>query len=116
MQTIVMAGLAPAIHGSVEPVVKVFPICISREYQAHLSGPRPMLHVALALDRSADVRVTLCEHQPLQPVSLSKSVGQTFPVLPNATSQIAGNPYVQRAVWPVSYDVNPCAFHVPNPG
>ena|SRR5262249_14048849 len=107
----VMAGLVPAIHVSDEAIVKVIPIGICREDQAHLPGPRPMLHVTFPLNCNANVCVAFCEHQPLQSVSLGESVSHTLSVFPYATRKIIGDAGVERAVRPVGYDINPSAFH-----
>ncbi len=53
----VMAGLVPAIHaaGLCESLIEVPPVGVHAEYEPHFPGSFLMLHVALALDRIADV-------------------------------------------------------------
>src|SRR5262249_9902620 len=103
--------LVPVVHASRKPIVEVIPIGICREDQTHLPGAWPMLHIALALNSSANIRVMFYEHQPLQTVSLSETVSHTFSVLPGATGKITGNPGIESTVGPVCYDVDPSALH-----
>jgi hypothetical protein len=108
---LILAGLVPAIHGSVDLVIKIGPGGIRSEYESHFPGSRPVLHVVLALDRQLDIGVWLCVDQSLQPISLRKALDDTFPMLPCATWKIAGDAGVKRAIRPIGHDVDPGAFH-----
>ena len=109
-----MAGLVPAIHGSRQPIVKVIPVGVRREDQTHLPASGPVFHVALALDRGADIRVGFCKYEPLQPIFFREAVGHSFMVLPNTTGKITGDAGIKRAVRSVGYNVDPSSFHRTN--
>jgi hypothetical protein len=110
----VMAGLVPAIHGSRQPIVKVIPVGVRREDQAHPPAPRPVLHVELALNCDANVPVGFSVYQTLEATLPGKAIGYAVAMLPNATGEITGDAGIKRAVRSVGYNVDPSSFHRTN--
>ena len=115
-----MAGLVPAIHAvpllqrrdlGVQLVIKVMPIRIKIEDKAYLPSARPMLHVAFALDRVANVREGLIPYKPIEGVTRSESVDCSAAMLPNSTAKIVRYAEIERPIWPVGDDVDPPAAH-----
>src|SRR5262249_12823229 len=94
----VMAGLAPAIHGSTEPIVRVCPIRIHREYDSHSPRSRPMLHIALTQDCRSNICVSFCDAQPLEPTSLLEATAPARPMLPHAACQVTRHARIERPV------------------
>src|SRR5690242_19070256 len=106
-----MVGLDPAIYSSHESVVRVVPLGILDRDKIDFPGARPMLHISLTLDRRANVVVALSPNQTFKAVLLGETIRYTFSMLPNTTSEIAGNPDIKGPVWSVGHDVDPSALH-----
>src|SRR5665213_168050 len=104
-------GLTRPSTPSRQTIVEIIPHWIFREDQRHLPGARPMLEIVLALDRGADVGMTLGVDETLQPVTLGETLCDAFAMFPGALGEIAGDPDVKRAVGSVSHDVDPSFRH-----
>src|SRR5258708_33869897 len=81
------------------------------EDETDLPGTWPVLQIFLALDRGADVVVTLGEDEALQAVALGEAVGRALAVLPGAAREVAGDADIDRAVGAVRHNVDPSTPH-----
>ena len=111
-----MAGLVPAIHvflgGSrVQVFVQVPPVGVRGMDEANFPSARPVLDVALALDRVAEVFVELGQHKSLEAISACESVDQAFAMLERPACDVARHAGVKRAARLVRHDVDPAAAH-----
>lgn len=102
-----MVGLVPAIHGSDEPIVEVVPAGIGGKDQPHLPPSRPMLDIVLALDGTPNVAMGFEIDQAFEAVPLCEALHYPFPVLPDATGEVAGYAGVECAVRAVTHHVDP---------
>ncbi len=70
-----------------------------------------MLNILLTLNSLSHFLMTFGEDQPFQPVSLAKTVNQSFAMFPYAACKITGDADIQRTVRSICHDVNPAIFH-----
>src|SRR5579883_736823 len=94
-----------------QPLVQILPIRIVRKDKLYFPSTRPMFQVLFPLDRGPDVIVLLGIDQPLQPIPRRESFDDSVMMLPRTTRKIAGHADIERAVWPVRYDVDPSTPH-----
>jgi hypothetical protein len=110
-----MAGLAAAIHvflGSrVQVFIQVAPVGIRGTDEAHFPSARPVLDVALALDRVADVFVERGRHKSLKAIPAREAIDQALAMLERTARDIARHAGVERAVRPVRQDARSAAAH-----
>jgi hypothetical protein len=106
-----MAGLDPAIHDLDWLIVEIIPVRVSLMDQTHLRSTRPMLEIFLSLYCQFDGCVRLGIDQSFQAVHLGETVGDTFPMFPDAAGKIVRHPDVKRAVRATGQDINPSVRH-----
>ncbi len=116
----VMAGLGPAIHEGAarrltpSPIqfleeVSPFPVfCVN---QPDLPGAGPMLDIALALNRRADILVEFLPDEAFQPVPAREPFDEALAMLVGAPSKVCGDAHVERSVRAIRHDVDPAAAH-----
>jgi hypothetical protein len=104
-------GKRRPLHRLDDLFVAVFPFGICRKDQPHLPGSRPMLHIALALDRRFDVGMAFDINQPLQSMLLSKARHDAFTMLPDTSRKITHDAGVENSIGAIGDDIDPRLIH-----
>jgi hypothetical protein len=90
----------------IEPFVQVGPFWIRLLNQRQLPEPRPVLEILFPLQGVANIVVKFAVRQTFESVPLRKPVGDALAMFPHASSQIAGDADIERALRFVRHDVH----------
>ena len=92
-------------------LVQIPPFGIGGQDQAYLPRPRPMLQIALALKRVANVFIEFPKNEEFEPIPLGEPFDAAFPMLPASPRDVVRHAGIERAVRPVRHDINPTSAH-----
>ena len=90
------SGIGPTALSNL--VVQIHPIWIRLLYQFHLPLPTPLFQSLLPSDRALHVRVNLIPDQPMDTISLRKSIDQIRFVLPNPLLKVRSHADVECSI------------------